>query len=129
MEPVVNGRLPVTPEQLADLQEALRGVTTLPKGTARHRFLNLEIPVAGKTGTAEDPAQGVPHAWFAGYTEANRPDQPDIVIVVVLENAGEGSDFAAPIFRRLAEIYFLGRAYSLYPWEAEFGEATPTPEP
>jgi penicillin-binding protein 2 len=130
MEPIVNGRLPVTPEQLAQIQEALRGVTTLPKGTARHIFPNFEIPVAGKTGTAEDPAQGVPHAWFAGYTEANRPDKPDVVIVVVLENTGEGSDFAAPIFRRLAEIYFLGRAYSLYPWEAEFGEdatATPTP--
>jgi cell division protein FtsI/penicillin-binding protein 2 len=115
---------------LAQLPEALRGVTTLPKGTARHIFPNFEIPVAGKTGTAEDPAQGVPHAWFAGYTEANRPDKPDVVIVVVLENTGEGSDFAAPIFRRLAEIYFLGRAYSLYPWEAEFGdEAEPTETP
>ena len=131
LEPIVNGQLPVTPEQLADIQEGLRAVTSSPGGTARHIFPNFEIPVAGKTGTAEDPAQGVPHAWFAGYTEANRPDQPDIVIVVVLENAGEGSDFAAPIFRRLAEIYFLGRAYSLYPWEAEFAgeEATATPEP
>jgi penicillin-binding protein 2 len=132
LEPIVNGHLPVTPEQLADLQEGLRDVTTLPKGTARHRFLNLEIPVAGKTGTAEDPAQGVPHAWFAGYTEANRSDKPDIVIVVVLENTGEGSDFAAPVFRRLAEIYFLGRPYTLYPWESEFGvdtEAESTPAP
>jgi penicillin-binding protein 2 len=105
-------------------------VVNLPKGTARHVFPTFEIPVAGKTGTAEDPGSGAPHALFVGYTEANRPDKPDIVIVVVLENIGEGSDFAAPIFKRIAEIYFLGRAYSLLPWETEFGETpTATPEP
>jgi penicillin-binding protein 2 len=129
-EPIVSGRLPVNVEQLAVIREGLDGVVNLPRGTARHLFPTFEIPVAGKTGTAEDPASGRPHAWFAGYTEANRPDKPDIVIVVMLENVGEGSDFAAPIFKRMVEIYFLGRAYSLLPWESEFGE-TPaaTPEP
>ena len=126
----VNGQLPVTPDQLADIQEGLRGVTTLPGGTARFVFPSFEIPVAGKTGTAEDPAQGAPHAWFAGYTEANRPDKPDLVIVVMVENKGEGSEIAAPIFKRMVEIYFLGRPYSLYPWESEFGSnETPTPTP
>jgi penicillin-binding protein 2 len=129
--PIADGRLPVTAEQLALIQEGLRGVTTLPGGTARHRFLNIEIPVAGKTGTAEDPGSGgEPHAWFAGYTEANRTDKPDIAMVVMVENQGEGSDFAAPIFRRLVEIYFLGKAYTLYPWESDFNvAATPTPAP
>ena len=105
-------------------------MTSIQGGTARHRVLNLEIPVAGKTGTAEDPAQGAPHAWFAGYTEANRADKPDIAIVVMVENMGEGSEYAAPIFRRVVETYFLGRAYTLYPWESEFSDApTPTPTP
>jgi penicillin-binding protein 2 len=130
-EPIVNGQLPVGPEQLALLQEGLRSVTTLPGGTARHRFLNLGIPVAGKTGTAENPgASGAPHAWFAGYTEANRPDKPDIVIVVLVENTGEGSEFAAPIFRRIVEIYFFGQPLTLYPWESAFDTpATPTATP
>jgi penicillin-binding protein 2 len=130
-KPIVNGKLPVTPEQLSLLQEGLRDVTSIPGGTARHRFLNLEIPVAGKTGTAEDPGSGgPPHAWFVGYTEANRPDKPDIVIVVVVENKGEGSEFAAPIFRRIVEIYFFGQPLTLYDWEAEFSvPATPTPTP
>ncbi len=127
-KPIENGKLPVTPEQLAVIQEGLRGVVSLPRGTARHIFPNFEIPVAGKTGTAEDPGAGAPHAWFAGYTEANRPDKPDIVVVVLVENQGEGSEFAAPIFRRIVELYFLGQAYTLYPWEMEFGP-TPTPEP
>ena len=122
LEPVVNGSLPVTPDQLALIQEGLHGVTNLPRGTARHIFVGEEIPVVGKTGTAEDPAVGLPHAWFAGYTQVNRADKPDIVIVVMIENIGDGSAFAAPVFRRIAEVYFLGRPYSLYPWESEFGE-------
>ncbi len=128
-EPVANGQLPVSPEQLALIQEGLRSVVNLPKGTAHFVFPNFVVPVAGKTGTAEDP-NGPPHAWFSGYTEANRRDKPDIAITVLIENKGEGSEFAAPIFKRVAEIYFLGRPYTLYPWETEFGTtATPTPEP
>jgi penicillin-binding protein 2 len=124
------GSLPVTPEQLAVIEDGLDGAINLPKGTAHFVFPTFEIPVRGKTGTAEDPAVGEPHAWFAGYTLANRPDKPDVVIVVMVENVGEGSQFAAPLFKRMAEIYFLGRAYSLLPWEQEFSAApTPTPDP
>jgi penicillin-binding protein 2 len=59
----------------------------------------------------------------------------------MLEFQGEGSEWAAPVFRRVVEAYFLGRPISPYPWEArirvprtatpepEEGEATPTPEP
>ena len=128
--PIPNGALPVSAEQLAIIQEGLDGAINLPKGTAHTVFPTFEIPVLGKTGTAEDPAVGAPHAWFAGYTQAHRPDKPDIVMVVMIENVGEGSQFAAPLFKRMAEIYFLGRAYSLLPWEAEFsGTPTETPAP
>jgi len=111
------------------IKEGLHAVTSVQHGTAYHRFLNIGLPVAGKTGTAEDPASGgEPHAWFAGYTEADRADKPDIVIVVLVENKGEGSEWAAPIFRRIVETYFYGGKQTLYPWEAEFGvNATPTP--
>jgi penicillin-binding protein 2 len=129
-QPIVNGHLPVTAEQLDLIRQGLDGAVNLPSGTAHFVFPNFVVPVAGKTGTAEDPAGGGPHAWFAGYTEANRTDKPDIAIVVMVENIGEGSLFAAPIFKRIAEDYFLGRPYTLYPWESEFGNtATPTPTP
>ncbi|MBL8058051.1 MAG: hypothetical protein JNK29_15205 [Anaerolineales bacterium] len=136
-QPIVNGQLPLAADQLQAIREGLHAVTSEPGGTARHRFLNLGIPVAGKTGTAQNNA-GLPHSWFAGYTEAEQPDRPDIAGVVIVENGGEGSDVAAPLFRRIVELYFLGRPATLLPWETDFGVAggltpassvTPTPTP
>jgi len=133
LKPIAVGKLPLSADQLAALQEAMHNVTLGPIGTARNRFRGLKIPVAGKTGTAEDPGTfGVqePDAWFAGYTFANQPDRPDIAIAVVVSNQGQGSDYAAPIFRRIVESYF-GLNFIRYPWEASVGvpaepSATPT---
>jgi penicillin-binding protein 2 len=125
-QPIFTGQLPLKPDQLAALQDGLHNVTQDPIGTARNRFRGLRIPVAGKTGTAET-GQPDPHAWFAGYTFAHRPDKPDIAIAVWVSNKGEGADVAAPIFRRILESYF-GLPLTRYPWEDSVG-VVKTPEP
>jgi cell division protein FtsI/penicillin-binding protein 2 len=121
------GSLPITEETRQVIHEAMVRVVEDPRGTARHRFANVGVKIAGKTGTAE--TGGRPHSWFAGYTFSEREDKPDIAVVVLAENRGEGSDYAAPIFRRVIEIYFSGQPLTQYWWESQIGVVrTPTPE-
>ena len=126
--PEVAGSLPVSAETLEALAEGMRGVVRANIGTARDQLGDLSVPVFGKTGTAENP-MGRSHAWFTGYTGSGREDKPDIAITVIIENGGEGSEVAAPVFRRILESYFYGEPLKLYPWESAFNVTrTPTLE-
>ncbi|MEI7989513.1 MAG: penicillin-binding transpeptidase domain-containing protein [Chloroflexota bacterium] len=119
------GKLPIKLENLQVIQEAMKSVVNNKRGTAWNSFVG-SVPVAGKTGTAQDPPR-TPHAWFAGFTFAEKPDKPDIAAVVIVENQGEGSQYAAPIFRSLVDLYFKG-GRNLYSWETSVGVlSTPTP--
>ncbi len=68
------------------------------------RFLNdLPVKVAGKTGTAQVAGQQRENAWFVGFAPY---DDPQIVLVILLENAGEGSSYAVPIAKEVFRWYF-----------------------
>ncbi|MBI4496524.1 MAG: penicillin-binding protein 2 [Chloroflexi bacterium] len=93
------GRLPVSAEHLAAVRQGMLQVTGSPQGTARAAFRGFPVAVAGKTGAAEnqDPNS---HAWFAGFAPA---DDPQVVVVVMLERGGFGGADAAPVARRVLE--------------------------
>ncbi len=58
-----------------------------------------EVPVAGKTGSAENP-HGATHAWFIGYAPAGRPHY---AVSVIVENRGGGGVVAAPVAKYILE--------------------------
>jgi len=103
----------VDPGVLATVRDALMAVV-MEKGTgARAHVPGLEV--AGKTGTvqvirqatrirSEDlPYEQRDHAWFASFATAG---DKQLVVVVFVEHGGKGSLAAAPLAKKLYEIYF-----------------------
>ncbi|MFW5703509.1 MAG: penicillin-binding transpeptidase domain-containing protein [Patescibacteria group bacterium] len=62
-----------------------------------------QIELGCKSGTAESGQGNDPHAWFTVFAPY---DDPEIIITVLLERAGQGSDMAAPAAREMLRMYF-----------------------
>ena len=114
-----------TPADALDIwKRGMWKVTNEAGGTAfEHGHVDV-VPVMGKTGTAEvkkhhkqdDEKQldrwnpNATHAWFAGWAPA---EDPEIVIIVLVEHGGAGGTVAWPIAKQIIEGYFTkiaGRA-------------------
>jgi penicillin-binding protein 2 len=98
----VLGRVKMRPSHQAAIVNALKAVVSAPSGTATGAFAgwnHAAYPVAGKTGTSEIHGKQ-PHSWFAAFAPA---DEPEFVVVAVVEEGGHGSQVAAPIVRRVLE--------------------------
>ena len=72
------------------------------QGSAR-RLSSLPFSVAGKTGTSEWSSTRDTHAWFTGFAPYNNPE---VVVTVLIEEGGEGSEVAVPIAYDIFSTYF-----------------------
>lgn len=86
-----------------DVKKGMQSVFEGEHGTARMSKIS-DITGGGKTGTAENP-HGPDHSIFMGFAPV---DNPQIAIAVVVENAGFGSTWAAPIASLMIEKYIKG---------------------
>jgi penicillin-binding protein 2 len=93
-------RLPFSHSTLRLLKDAMIGVVNEGYGTGNLARI-ADVTVAGKTGTAQNP-HGENHAWFVGYAPA---ENPQIVVAVLVENAGHGGTFAAPVAKSIISKY------------------------
>ena len=72
-------------------------------GTGK-KLSSLSYTVAGKTGSAEfGSVKGASHSWFTGFSN---PDDPDIVVTVIMENGGSGSENAVPAAKAIFDRYY-----------------------
>lgn len=72
-------------------------------GTGRHHAVD-SLHMAGKTGTAQN-SHGRDHAIFIGFAPV---EDPKIAVAVVVENAGFGATWAAPVASMMMEQYLTG---------------------
>lgn len=101
------GSLAISKSTLDLIREGMRNVAE-ENGTAGYLFANFPIPVAGKTGTAENYG-GRDHGWFVAYAPYAHPR---IVIAVLTEQGGFGSASSGPIVKTMLEEYFHVGAYA-----------------
>jgi penicillin-binding protein 2 len=115
--PEVVHRLAVQPSHLEAVKKSLWGVVHDPKGTGR-QARHEHIAIAGKTATVQVvslpkggggpnsqtrlPTHQLDHAWFAAFAPA---DDPRIVVVVMIENAGKGGSHFAHVAKILIQTY------------------------
>ena len=111
-----------SPENVAVIRNAMVGVTK--EGTSVRSFAGAGYVSGGKTGTAQAVGIGKnekydarridehqrDHALYIAFAPA---DEPKIALAIVVENAGFGSDSAAPITRRIFDYWLLNQYPSL----------------
>jgi penicillin-binding protein 2 len=128
--PEKQGVLPVRPQTIALINQALWGVVN-EKGGTGYILKRQEQDVCGKTGTSQ--VIGLPqdakarkmkrvsanfrdHALFVCFAPYKNPE---IVVAVILENAGHGGSAAAPVARKVIETYFAVKKMTPTPQQAQ----------
>ncbi|MBL8362587.1 MAG: penicillin-binding protein 2 [Rubrivivax sp.] len=111
----------LAPEHVELIKRALQGVTQ--EGTSARVFMGAPYRSGGKTGTAQAVSIRQNEKYNASKLEEHQRDHslyiamapveaPTVALAVVVENAGFGSDAAAPIARRVFDYLLLGQVPS-----------------
>lgn len=98
--PTVMNESSISPENIKKVQHAMYDVVHNEDGTAYSSFQGFSVPVAAKTGTAENA--GSDHAVFICYAPY---DNPQVALAVVLENGAKGK-YAMNVAKDLLTAYF-----------------------
>lgn len=89
-------------EEAQALEDLMVGVVEQGTATA---LSGRGYTVAGKTGSAEYNDAGDSHSWFVGYSNV---EDPDLVVAVIVEGGGTGSEVAVPIAAQIFDAYYYG---------------------
>ncbi len=90
----------MTEQEAQTLSALMQEVTA--SGTARS-LSGTGYTVAGKTGSAEHAGSDIPHSWFVGFSNV---EDPDIVVSIISEGSGTGSQVAVPIAKKIFDAYY-----------------------
>lgn len=93
--------LNISKENIDVVLEGMRSVALERGGTAYSVFKNFNIEIGGKTGSAETSTNDV-NAWFAAFAPY---DDPEIAVIVMIENGGHGS-YSAQVVKDILAEYF-----------------------
>ena len=100
VKPKKTGEIGLSPPEAAAIKRGLRRVVV--DGTAKNVFRGFTPAVSGKTGTSEVIGKD-DFAFFVAFAPT---DDPQYVVLVVIEQGGHGGDAAAPAVREIIDDIF-----------------------
>jgi cell division protein FtsI/penicillin-binding protein 2 len=101
-KPHVLGALDLAPTTSSAILDGMKRVTSTSAGTAFYAFSDEKLPIAAKTGSAENENPDA-HAWFVGYTP---PVDPRLLVLIMIEGGQHGGTVAAPLARTLIDFAY-----------------------
>lgn len=91
--------------EIKEVQQGMRDAVSKPYGTA-HMLADLPFASAGKTGSAQIQNNTKTNAFFVGYMPA---DNPELALLILVEDAKEGSLNAVPVAHDVFSWYYEHR--------------------
>ncbi len=100
-ETVIRNTLDISQKTMDVVHEGMLRVSKGERGTSRSVYEDFVIPVASKTGTAQEG--GKEHSWFVGFAPY---DEPEVAIVTVIYNSNGAGRYGLQMSREILEAYF-----------------------